>query len=280
MSGPEEIALLLLTELPDSNHDLAMQLLDSFPQFRELPTELRLRIFKTMFPKSQHIHFGVLQPQPLKIPGKTRSKQYSSIAKLYSNEQYRCHEIAQSRALPITLYINHESREETLKTYKAVDLRPDSRYYCGATKLFCFSPSRDTAYFCRTPRKQWQYAIFWELLEERVPGLLDIIQEVEIKDVVLRKMVVDEAYLWKPESEKEKEKVKNFPNYMANIIRRFPGLKKLVLTLVMDDEGLNMDDNGKERAAKLVGDYLEENKDVWGGTAPEISIKDWEKVKP
>ncbi|KAK0101132.1 hypothetical protein ONS95_012887 [Cadophora gregata] len=96
-AGSAALALFRL-ELADPDQDLSIQDVLaslSFPQFSDLPLELRLTIYRCMFPKARRLVFYLQKNPPVEM-------------------------IYVAPRPPVTSKVNKEAREETLKAYHAV----------------------------------------------------------------------------------------------------------------------------------------------------------------
>ena len=100
---------LLALELPDNTQALFTQqpkTPDTFHSFRHLPTELRLQIWRSAFPRSRKV--------------------------CISKEK-------RVNGAPSTLFINRESRDETLRYYRVIKGR--------GTQVLCFRSNYDVLFF-------------------------------------------------------------------------------------------------------------------------------------
>jgi hypothetical protein len=113
----------LLLELPDTEEDIASQErgLEHFSLFPDLPMELRLAIWRSILPPPRLFN---LENECSRVFQDRRSRR------------------RQSR-LPITLRINRESREETLRHYDIVYLHKPGRGASAIVKPMLFGPRRD-----------------------------------------------------------------------------------------------------------------------------------------
>jgi 2EXR family len=94
MENSSKIAALLQSELPDPHQDLFFQPLHTFHEFRNLPVEIRLLIWRRTFPRTRYMR---------QIPG---AKSTHHICTL------------QYPPAPVSSLVNNESRSETLKEYQ------------------------------------------------------------------------------------------------------------------------------------------------------------------
>ena len=126
--------LLTFEELPDSDGELSTQNLvhplTQFTWFDKLPIEIRIRIWRLCFPRPRLIN---LQP---------RFHFYSAVPNKRNIKAFVMKE--KNVPQPVTLQINRESRNETLKFYSTI--------YIGSSRgdtvrqAICASTSRDRIY--------------------------------------------------------------------------------------------------------------------------------------
>tara|TARA_R110002060_G_scaffold23182_1_gene31416 strand:- start:48 stop:449 length:402 start_codon:yes stop_codon:yes gene_type:complete len=105
-------AFNLLSHLPDFNEELFIQLgdpLDTFACFPDLPAELRINIWRLSFPRDREVSIG------LELIHHHAGVSMHPLAK--AAEKQRNNAKAQ---LPATLFVNRESRSETLPNYMIV----------------------------------------------------------------------------------------------------------------------------------------------------------------
>jgi hypothetical protein len=113
--------LFLLQELPDPQQEIAVQiLLDEFHYFPKLPKELRLIIWRKMFP----------DPQDIVLPDWSfRPKGSLDFRPIFP---------------PITSRLNQESRDETNLHYLLFWIPSDNTLGGPSQERLCFAPKRDT----------------------------------------------------------------------------------------------------------------------------------------
>lgn len=114
----------LMAELPDLEQELFLQLgedLDVFHLFPDLPTELRLKIWRFARPKPRKV---ILNPD---IRLERIIDYIVNIRKILLSQRYT--------GLPAILHVNSESRNEILRSYIIVH-RTDG--------VICFDPARDS----------------------------------------------------------------------------------------------------------------------------------------
>ena len=129
-----------------------MDLFDTFIQFSELPTELRLTIWQMSLPKERNVEIFL---------GRNRR---TGGPKGYYSFTVR----SLSRSNPITLFVNHESRMETLRYYKLI-FRPD----------FLFRG--DAIYF--DPAMDYVFVDLYRMTRESVMEYLEIHGDSVVEDM-------------------------------------------------------------------------------------------------
>ncbi|KAK0122422.1 hypothetical protein ONS95_010658 [Cadophora gregata] len=111
--------------------------LDEFTFFAELPMEIRLVIWRFAFPRSRNI----------KLDFDVNAVKHNLSVGALSNTEV---EIEARCPLPVTLYVNSESRKETLKHYTI--FKRHQEY--SAPKVFrplCYSATRDIGHTSYSP---------------------------------------------------------------------------------------------------------------------------------
>lgn len=191
-----QVLYLLTFELPDPQQELYLQHsndLLAFAFFPQLPLELRFQIWKYTFPAPREIYI-------LEFPGDD---------------------------LPVALFINKESRRETLRHYSVIPLPAESDGYVG--KPFCLGLKIDTVVIVFTPPEEGHSFLdllrnSWMRVLEREP--LDVLLKVENVEIT--------CFIY----EKDKMKHEWRPKELLAI---FPSMKlfKLVIRpfFLFDDSG-------------------------------------------
>ena len=141
-----------------------------FVLFPNLPVEIRLQIFRAMFPHGRHVCLDADFPWTFNYEASVQS---------------------QNRLpLPPTLSINQESRAETLKHYSIV-FKSDSRCFNGyepfAERPFCFNPAIDSVYITFGSldggTNYRRFDVWIEYLNTQLPSGVNSIQSLEIRDM-------------------------------------------------------------------------------------------------
>ncbi|KAE8443158.1 hypothetical protein EG329_002327 [Mollisiaceae sp. DMI_Dod_QoI] len=134
MMDAHHAALDLFDKLPDANQELYVPLgkcLDTFTLFGNLPSEIRVDIWKLCFPKPRSVVIGE-----------------SNL--LSHKERERQRRAERSIPLPITLRVCAQSRVETLRRYTLVwwdDLGIEGEFQLLEwQRLICFDHERDSLY--------------------------------------------------------------------------------------------------------------------------------------
>jgi hypothetical protein len=134
---------------PAPDHDCPATRFTLFPK---LPVELRLKAWRYAFPP----------PRTLRIV-----------------------QIKQKLEFPVTLWINSESRTETLKVYELV-VHEYPRRLRRAMRVTCFAPGRDLVSFNVTELHSSRSNVFspWsDLADQQIRGGLGVIQQLEVRGI-------------------------------------------------------------------------------------------------
>jgi len=206
-ASPADSLELFALVLPDPDEELFVQHsfdLDSFTLFPKLATELRLKIWRLVFQRSpRHINIE----EQIDVTRGFVANNYMLICE----------------AVPITLSVNRESREETLRHFGVVTIRhaglrrPHLQNQCCLRLPLCImfgldsvelEPAANSLH--AVPRKQWL-----DHIEASSPMLLRKIERLEITCYYLAS---------RPRLELHYD--------LGDLLRRFSGLKVLVLTIL------------------------------------------------
>lgn len=134
----ESTLSILSLYLPDPAGDISAQILapvktkmcETFHCFPLLVEELQVKIWRFAFPRARSVQ---LRPHRF-----CRIKSHCGHCKCVAKH---------TAPLPVTLYVNHQSREETLRHYRIVWVSAEAQgTFDGKVKPLCFDPSRDTLY--------------------------------------------------------------------------------------------------------------------------------------
>ena len=175
-------ALKLLTlELPDRYQELSVQQChNSFIYFPKLPLEIRLAIWRLLFPKAR---------------------------KVLINVQYKSNKNQQDRGspLPIGLRVNRESRFETLKHYTVFHQDPLVFHPKAFVELVehpnptCVNPFKDTIRFSQNNLYSDDFPELIYDMRTRSSRVFNTIQKLEIMDLSWHETNVDViSRLWAP----------------------------------------------------------------------------------
>lgn len=244
MSLEEMECMALFAELPDLDEMLFLHHhhdLTTFTCFPSLPIEIRLGIFRLTFPEGRTIY---LRTRRLR---QTLGEFYRMIQ---TGSDYP------SITAPIGLFINHESRVETLRSYMVVHkLNPGE-------EPFFFNPTRDTFYLelwdlCRCITHEPELLEWLHIFRERNPVLFLKITNLEVGN-----------WLWTRALETCIEK-----DFGLKILTLFPALAKLELRKRIS-HGIErlprMSNRIEEEMLDLLGRFLERHKSVWNGRVPTV----------
>lgn len=152
----------------------------TFPKFKNLPPELRVKIWEMSLPPGRHVVLDAYVFQNVQVHGDMAFKQHNKTL------------IEQTPDLPVTLYVNGESRAETLRKYTIVFF-DDIFRTCSLwdrdrfkTKPFCIDPSVDKFYFSH--RSVVNHIIAFKrwlsFLKKKIPDGLKKIATLEVVNVV------------------------------------------------------------------------------------------------
>jgi hypothetical protein len=156
---------------PQSGHELLDKIdnaLDTFTLFPKLPIEIRFKIWKYSFPRGREVNFAD-----------------ELIFKAMSAEARGAFvQFEDSNPPPATLWINKESRQETLKHYYAV-FRGDRSSIAGEKKRiekpFCYNPKLDTAWI-NPVALQANYSDEWfSYLASKAPEVFSWTKVLEVR---------------------------------------------------------------------------------------------------
>lgn len=208
-------------------------------------------------------------------------------------------EIERHRELPITLRVNHESRIETLRYYSVIDHdryddemrayrwphnKTEAEHASNVQKPLCFSHNFDSAFILGAA--MWEECPSWfDKITKQSPTFLEKVQELEIRPFAWHTQMYQGLMLSK------KAELKDHASCYGLPLLRFKGLKKLVLVLTDrfgqgDIPTLNPPHTGymlqkmegKEECLRAMNEFLESQKENWGGTIPDVSIVNWTKL--
>jgi hypothetical protein len=163
---------LLSFELPDPDQELFIQLgngLSVFTLFQKLPLEVRLKVWRSAFPRSRKRFLDYI-PDGSEYDGD------------YSPETEKAFLQHKFDPLPSTLLINRESRAETLRFYCLAS------YVCGGNgfsprftnKPLCFAPTRDVARIIFPSFWSKDFSTWLNHLDRQMPRGLTSIRYLEI----------------------------------------------------------------------------------------------------
>ncbi|KAK0099471.1 hypothetical protein ONS96_008308 [Cadophora gregata f. sp. sojae] len=256
-------ALSILCHLPDFNEELFIQLgepLDTFTCFPNLPTELRIKIWHLSFPRGRefsialeliHHHAGY------------------SIHKLGKAAETKCNNA--KAQLPATLFVNRESRRETLSNY--VIILPEDFLghkvkfggdYGGSPPL-CFNPHLGTPYVTLPSLKHIMSREWFGYLGEAYPELLDMIKHLKVREWICDYDDQVESFYddW---GELHREEYLN----------QFLNLTSLEeVTFMQSSRTYNSESPDLRRDySQFLVDYLEEHKYDFGGVPPTFEFRE------
>lgn len=244
---------------------------DMFPRFPELPVEIRVKIWRGAFPDDCH-----------------RDLDFTCGTTLGKLPQFQPPHGDRARlSTPVTLYINKESRLETLKEYSVLlPSQPEGGHLHRWGKRFdyngCGKPTRpiilkasgDSAYMTHESLKNptWLNNWVWQTEIRLNPSeLLRAIRTQEIRDVEWAPYVdpTDDSILFWSKRRKKHEM------WHLGTLVRFPSLEKLYFTCRTRSDRLGDRASVKE----VILDYLEDKKEAFHGSRiPEVVIRSYRDV--
>jgi hypothetical protein len=140
--------------------------------FRKIPIEIRLQIYRLLFPGSRQVCLDSDLPWTFNYESAVHAKN--------------------RLPLPLSLYINHESRAETLRYYSVIfkqDFAAFANFEPFAERPLLFDPTIDSAYITfsslqTTEGENCQRFNDWLIhLNRELPGGIKAIKWLEIRDV-------------------------------------------------------------------------------------------------
>ncbi|RDL33804.1 uncharacterized protein BP5553_08172 [Venustampulla echinocandica] len=215
----------MVRNLPDAGVEVfpSQNQPNSFTVFPKLPSELRLKIWRSAFPLSRTVGLEVPDYLIMGICRLERSATNRSRA-LQSIERQR---LAKLPPMPMTLRINRESREETLRHYCV--LFPGDIQECSHSPLekfvekpICLNARRDRLFFSHDHIRYYveKFPEWLKYIASKIPsgkGLKEV-SELEIGGVDFHEYF------------RERHEMPGSHLLLASIIQSFEGLTKLYIT--------------------------------------------------
>jgi len=216
---------LFQRHLPDPNQDLFIEQwrnTDSFCGFPNLPTELRLMIWRYTYPVYIDGHLVNITPIDEIAPWNA-----------HAHDPRRRKE----DPFPISLYVNHESRDEALRHFCVVHQSPPPGHG-RLLKPLCFYPAEDTLEFDSgwifgngpkesTPTGPEKYRIFKNFLSELSSQFSRHTNKVKFLSMSLRHLWIDPKSLRKlfNKNTPAGDIVEGDPYFYSAMIFHFPALE-------------------------------------------------------
>jgi len=151
-----------------------------FPRFKELPAELRIQIWLHTLPPGCHIDLDT----------------YVSLKEDHDNTWLRSYGVLtedhntvvnrNTPDLPVTLFVNHESREEALRHYCIIFPQDFLDRGSCKPKPLCLDPSKDSFYFSLYSvllTYPSRFKSWLEFLDHQIPGGLQKFKTLEAREV-------------------------------------------------------------------------------------------------
>jgi hypothetical protein len=235
---------------------------DTFTLFPRLPIELRLKIWRLGFPRGRQVSFAAFAPG---ISPK-------------DSEVIRKKDLLGS-PLPITLFVNNESRTETMKHYLMVSRRYTDRLRTVNEEPFCYNPNLDLAWIAPLTILGHYHTNWMGYLKSKAPEAFSKTKVLEVR-----------FWDWDTAFNSERihgERFKMVANYGHNEWQMepflyFTSLEHLKLIRNFDFHPVNLDilhykdDIGVQFLADRIRDWLKENKDCFFGGAPLVTVEEKE----
>jgi len=263
-SEDQENALTLLCdELPDPDQDLFPE---EFPRFQEFPVEIRLKIWLLTFPEPRKVYLGVYE-------------YYSSRPDAYDGEWWDYHR--KNHPLPVALWINAESRAETLRHYCV--FYPEEFFPASHKKHFkplCFNPSEDSFDIIYLDIFPYEYETLPQLpllsfedhlsaLSAQHPSCMRKIHELRIQQVHYNMTEGYSVYdLFNSDAPAGSLIVEAEPHFYSAFIFNFPALRRII----WGQDSFTYDDLlWRSDLVNALRAFLEKNKERFeDGRAPEV----------
>ncbi len=222
-----------------------------FTVFRKLPTELRLKIWRSAFPRTGH--FGI-DHRPSTDSGESRD--------VWDAEN--------RAAPPVTLSVNQESRAETLKHYMAIQRSStgDRAIYVDSANDMCWVEFM--TFMCYNP------PFYDRLCSLAQSPFVDRISKLEVRDCFYHeffKMVLKDNMI---KSAGDMRLV-----YFGSLVQ-FRSLEEVCFTGTVNDTKW-IGETGKEGAKWMkqwIAAFLEDNKGSFkGGNAPKVVFRPYKRFQ-
>jgi hypothetical protein len=240
----------LLQELPDAAEDLAPQMkLDSFTNFPDLPRELCQQIWRCAFPPGRVIRLD--------------TDWYCSCCPKFQNKP----------TYPTTLWVNKESRTETLLFYRTFEIDEDDNIEDIAQIYpMCFNPCRDMLYFTSYHLLHGYFRVWMKEFVRNQPTAFDQVEELAI-DFGVERIGFATCYGWTEELKDELRRTDHEEPAFRGPLRYFPNLTKLILIVTLEKKMSRIDEI--ECKIELVEHFRRLRVEDSKFKVPEIVISPW-----
>ncbi len=271
---------------------MLLQTLDKFALFPELPIELRLKVWTYAFPEPRLVHLdegkvgATIASEPEENPGTQGS---------ITSQSHTSHSI------PVTMWVNKESRRETMSRYILVDrqglfanyikkVEQHKRGWCECEErgLPCTSPElvalwrhRNAYPWVLYPNYDAVYvneqAIFFE--ESILHKFLTVIEkEKETSIQAIEKLSIRE-FSWSPFVKRAikfaSRKFRHSTAFWGSPLLRFKGLREM--RFVLKQNHLLLDET-RDDILQTVEQWIKSHGDDWPGRLPTVTVVSWETL--
>jgi hypothetical protein len=263
---PNDLKMATRSVQSDQADTPPVKTLNTFPLFPNLPTELRLQIWRLSFPRGRQVNFAAFR---------------TNISPRHS-EVIRKQDLLSS-PLPITLFVNKESRKETMKHYLVVSRRG----YTGNLRTedeqpFCYNPNLDVAWIAPITIMRHYPEHWMAYLKSKAPQAFSKTKVLEVRfwewecafnlDGIHGEKGINHA------------SVSSYVNQgrQINLFLNFTSLEHVKLIRNFDFHPVNLtnlrhkNENDVRYLAARIRDWFEENENTFVGGAPLVTVEEKE----
>ncbi|KAG4437338.1 hypothetical protein IFR05_007190 [Cadophora sp. M221] len=282
----DSYSLDLADELPDLYEQLFFQLgpaLEEFIVFPKLPLEVRLMIWRFAFPPGRHAILDLNTFAHLHVA------RYGE-----APDERRRFGIESHCPLPKTLYINSESRCETLRHY-CVLYRPKEAFAGKQLRPFCYNPALDIGAICDSSLWNPQVGSSYPhlmLLRQVAPEIFARIKTIEVWDWIwescdplLRNLHLHTAIGGSPPTKFLLKSLLQLPNLREFNIVLQQGYGTGDIPRVYSDPPFPApDENPNDGKSQIVDEITavfnaRKTESKWKGDIPTVSVKSWNQIE-
>jgi len=253
MSDNVNLSILsLLLELPDADEALVPQTkLTTFTKFYELPLEIRQLIWRHSFPPGRTIRLD--------------TDWYCTC----------CLKFQHKPTYPTTLWVNQESRAETLLFYRYYKIDDDDNIEdIDQFYPMCFNPLRDKLYFTSYHLLFGYFRVWMKEFVRNQPTAFDKVTELAI-DFGVEKVGWCDNYGWTSELKDELREMTNSDPAFLGPLRYFSSLETLFLVVTLEKKMSREDEDECKQEIKEHFERLQADNSNF--KVPEIVMSPWNK---